>query len=63
MKILKQSILFLLVSVVEALDIVLGGIYIVRLSCILNRFWIKAKITKLMLKLKVVAVVKDVLFN
>ena len=63
MQILKQSILFLLAPVVEALDVVLDGIYIVRLSRILNRFWIKAKIIKLMLKLYLVAVVKDVFFN
>ena len=63
MTITKQSVLFLLAPVTEALDIVLDGIYIVRLSRILNRFWIKAKIIKLMLKLYMVAVVKDVLFH
>ena len=63
MTIVKQSILFLLASFTEALDVVLDGIYIVRLSRILNRFWIKAKIIKLMLKLYMVAVVKDVIFN
>ena len=63
MTIVKQSILFLLAPIAESLDIVLDGIYIVRLSRILNRFWIEAKIIKLLLKLYIVAVVKDIIFN
>ena len=63
MTIIKQSVLFLLASVTESLDIVLDGIYVVRLSRILNRFWIKANLIKLMLKLYLVAVAKDVIFN
>ena len=50
MTIIKQSALFLIAPVAESLDIVLDGIYIVRLSRILNRFWIKASLIKLMLK-------------
>ena len=63
MTLLKDSILFLLAPVSEALDVVLDGIYIVRLARILNRFWIEAKIIKIMLKLFMVSVVKDILFN
>ena len=63
MMIIKQSVLFLLNPVAEALDVVLDGIYIVRLSRILNRFWIKANLIKLMLKLYMVAIAKDVIFN
>ena len=63
MTIIKQSVLFLIASVTESLDIVLDGIYIVRLSRILNRFWIKANLIKLMLKLYMVAVAKDIIFN
>ena len=40
------------------LDVVLDGIYIVRLARVLNRFWIEARIIRLMLKLYMVAVVK-----
>ena len=63
MRIVKQSVLFLLAPVAESLDIILDGTYIVRLSRVLNRFWIKAKLIKLMLKLYMVAVVKDVILN
>ena len=61
--ILKKSIFFLAGPVAEVLDVGLDGIYIVRLSRILNRFWIKAKIIKLMLKLYMIAVMKDVILN
>ena len=60
---LKSVVLFLISPVAEALDIVLDGIYIVRLARVLNRFWIKAKIIKLMFKLYIVAAVKDVIFS
>ena len=63
MSIIERSVLFLSAPVAESLDIVLDGIYIVRLSRILNRFWIKANLIKLMLKLYMVAVAKDVIFN
>ena len=46
----KNSIIFLVAPLVEALDVVLDGIYIVRLARVLNRFWIEARIIRLMLK-------------
>ena len=63
MTIVKKSVFFLSAPVAEALDVVLDGTYIVRLSRILNRFWIEAKLIKLMLKFYMVAVVKDVIFS
>ena len=54
----KNSIMFLVAPLAEALDVVLDGIYIVRLARVLNRFWIEARIIRLMLKLYMVAVVK-----
>ena len=61
--ILKNSILFLLTPLTEALDVVLDGIYIVRMSRVSNRFWIEAKIIRLMLKLYMVSVVKDIILS
>ena len=43
---LKNSILFLIAPISEAIDVVLDGIYIVRLARVMNRFWIEAKIIK-----------------
>ena len=54
----KNSIMFLVAPLAEALDVVLDGIYIVRLARVLNRFWIEARIIRIMLKLYMVAVVK-----
>ena len=43
---LKNSILFLIAPISEAIDVVLDGIYIVRLARVMNRFWIEARIIK-----------------
>ncbi len=60
---MKDYILFLITPVVEAADIVLDGLYVIRMARALNRFWISASIIRLMLKFYIVAVVKDVIFN
>ena len=60
---LKDYVLFLITPVVEAADVVLDGMYIVKLARALNRFWISASIIRLMLKFYIVAVVKDVILN
>ena len=52
---------FLIVPVVEAVDIVLDGMYVVRLARALSRFWVSASTIRLMLKIYIVAVVKDVI--
>ena len=60
---MKDYVSFLITPIVEAVDIVLDGLYVVRVTRALNRFWISASIIKLMLKFYIVAVVKDVIFN
>ena len=60
---IKHYVLFLMIPVVEAADVVLDGLYIVKLARALNRFWISASIIRLMLKFYIVAVVKDIILN
>ena len=60
---MKDYILFLITPVVEAADIVLDGLYVIKMARALNRFWISASIIRLMLKFYIVAVVKDVILN
>ena len=59
----KDSIFFLMAPVVEALDVVLDGVYVVRLARNLNRFWIHAFTIRLMLNLYMIAVFKDIILH
>ena len=60
---MKDYVLFLITPIVEAADIVLDGLYVIKMARALNRFWISASIIRLMLKFYIVAVVKDVILN
>lgn len=60
---LKDYVLFLVTPFVEAADVVLDGIYVVKMARALNRFWISASIIRLMLKVYIISVVKDIILN
>ena len=62
-QIVKNSLLFLIAPIGEALDIVLDGLYIVQLARVLNRFWIKAKIIRIMLNVYFLSVAKDIVLH
>ena len=62
-QIVKNSLLFLIAPIGEALDIVLDGLYIVQLARVLNRFWIKAKIIRIMLNVYFISVAKDIILH
>ena len=59
----KTLMILILSPIAKAVDIILDGIYVVRLARFLNRFWLEAKIIKLMLSLYMITVVKDMFLN